>query len=164
MFLLHMLPSRPLHQVELPKVNAPTAFCEELESVLTETPVSEVQAFPFVTVSPYTSVRSAVSLMADRNIACLIVAEEGELRGIFTERDVLNKVADRMEDSLDRPLSEVMTAKPMYVFETDNSAAALCVMVAYGYRHVPVVNSEMQVVGVVSPQRMLSFLRRQWVK
>lgn len=134
--------------------------CEHLEVALAEMPVAEVQAYPFALVSPHLSIRSAVSLMADRKIACLIVVEDGELRGVFTERDVLNKVAEDWEQVSQQPVSDAMTERPVFVYENDSAAAALCVMAAMGYRHVPVVNDEKQVVGVVSPRRALHFVQQ----
>jgi CBS domain-containing protein len=134
--------------------------CENLEAALAEMPVAEVQTYPLALVSPELSVRSAVSLMADRKIACLIVVEDGELRGVFTERDVLNKVAENWEEVSQQPVGEVMTDRPVFVYENDSAAAALCVMAAMGYRHVPVVNEEKQVVGVVSPRRALHFVQQ----
>lgn len=162
MIELHILPDGPVPSAAPVVEYDENLYHEKLEAVLAETPVSEVQAYPFVTVSPHLTVRSAISLMVDRQIACLIVAEEGELRGIFTERDVLNKVAENAECTFQRPVSDVMSPHPMYLMASDSIAAALCVMTAYGYRHVPVLDADRHVVGVVSPQRVLSFLRRQW--
>ena len=138
----------------------PPQYRNALERLLAETPVSEVQSNPYASVSTQTTIRSAIALLADRQIACVVVVEHGELRGVFTERDVLNKVADRYLAICDRPVSEVMTAKPMYVYDTDTAASALCVMAAYGYRHVPVVNCEQQVQGVVSPRRIFGFVQQ----
>ena len=133
---------------------------ENLEIALAELPVAEVQTYPFVLVSPQVTVSSAVSLMANRKVGCLIVVEDGKLVGIFTERDVLNKVAEDWERMGETPVSDVMTARPIFVYENDSAAAALCVMAAMGFRHVPVVNDEMQVVGVVSPRRALNFVEQ----
>ncbi len=164
MIELHILPQNRKVPSEILIENDENIYHERLVAVLVETPISEVQAHPFVTVSPDLSVRRAISLMADRKIACLIVAEEGELRGIFTERDVLNKVAEHMESMSERPISDVMTPNPMYLLEGDSIAAAIRVMTDFGFRHVPVLDVSRQVIGIVSPQRVLSFLRQQWAQ
>ena len=62
------------------------------------------------------------------------------------------------------PIREFMTSSPIYVFNTDSSAAALSVMAATGYRHVPVVDLNHRIVGVVSPSRVTSFLERYFQK
>lgn len=139
----------------------PPVYGSDLEASLAETLVAQVQSHPFASVSPQTTIRSALSLLADRQIACVIVMEEGELRGVFTERDVLNKVANQYSEVCNRPVSEVMTTNPVFVFDTDTAAAALCVLAAFGYRHVPVINRERQVQGIVSPRRILSFVEQQ---
>ena len=89
-------------------------------------------------------------------------ADEGSLVGLFTERDVLNKVALEYEEVKDLPISELMTPNPIYVYTTDSSAAALSVMAATGYRHVPVVDLDEKLVGIIGPLRVTSFLQDRY--
>ena len=70
------------------------------------------------------------------------------------------RVALEHEAMRDRPVSEVMTANPVCVHESDSAAAALSVMAVSGYRHVPVVDLDDKIVGIVSPQRVTAFLRK----
>jgi CBS domain-containing protein len=86
--------------------------------------------------------------------------EGPRLVGLFSERDVLNKVAENFERTSTLPVSELMTKKIMSVEDSDPAGAALCLMAAFGYRHAPVLGSKGEVVGIVSPQRMLEFLQR----
>ena len=92
-------------------------------------------------------------------MACLLVEEDGKLLGLFTYREVLDKVALEA-DLLDRPVREVMTTHPVYVREDDPIAAALCVMALHGYRHVPILDADEEVLGIVSPQRVTKFLSK----
>jgi len=146
----------PLENFEPPKYGDP------LEAALMEQSIEELQSRPFTTVAPETPIGEAVQTLAELDIACLMVAEGSRLVGLFTERDVLDKVADRFEELKDRPVRDVMTAKPVVVYETDSPAAALCVMAANGYRHVPVLDVKENILGVVSPQRVTSFLQKQF--
>ena len=57
-----------------------------------------------------------------------------------------------------RPVSEVMTKEPVYVQESDSAAATLTVVAVSGYRHVPVVDAEEKIVGIVSPRRIAEYL------
>ena len=93
-----------------------------------------------------------------------MVQEDGKLVGVFTDRDVLDNVALELPQVADRPVKEVMTQHPVYVFDTDSAAAALCVMAVSGYRHVPVLNAQEQIVGIISPQRVTAFLKESFVK
>ena len=138
----------------------PKIYDDPLERALATEPVSAIQAQPFVTIPPQATVGEAMTKLVDLSIACLLVEEDGKLLGVFSERDALNKVALEYEQVKDRPIREFMTTSPIYVFNTDSSAAALSVMAATGYRHVPVVDLNHRIVGVVSPQRVTSFLER----
>ena len=138
----------------------PKSYDDPLERALATEPVSAIQAQPFVTIPPQTTVEEAMTKLVDLSIACLLVEEDGKLLGVFSERDALNKVALEYEQVKGRPIREFMTSSPIYVFNTDSSAAALSVMAATGYRHVPVVDLNHRIVGVVSPQRVASFLER----
>ena len=86
--------------------------------------------------------------------------KDGRLVGVVSDRDILNHVALEYDQVKDRPVSDVMSAETVYVYENDSSAAALCVMAVSGYRHVPVLNAQQAIVGIISPQRVTEFLQR----
>lgn len=135
----------------------PPTYNDELEKVIYESPSSEIQHEPFTTISPNETVAVALKKLADDHIACLLVEDEGQLVGLFTNREVLNKVALE-SDILDQPVSEVMTTEPVFVRDDDPVAATLCVMAVHGYRHVPILTSDSKIYGIVSPQRVTNFL------
>ena len=68
------------------------------------------------------------------------------------------KAALEYDKLKDVPVSTVMTDQPIYVYVNDTSAKALSVMAIAGYRHVPVVDEDLNVCGIVSPQRVTAFL------
>ena len=88
-----------------------------------------------------------------------MVEENGKLVGVFSDRDVLDKVALEFDAVKDRPVRELMTTNPVYVCETDTPAAALAVMAVSGFRHVPLVKLDETILGIISPQRVIKFLR-----
>jgi CBS domain-containing protein len=88
----------------------------------------------------------------------MIADDDDRLVGVFSDRDALVRVAERYDEVKDLPVSQVMTANPVFIRNTDSAAAALCVMAVSGYRHVPVVDIDGQIVGIVSPQRVTAFL------
>ena len=137
----------------------PPAYHDALEQALDERTVADIQSQPYSSVTPGTSVQAALEMLAQTHIACLLVEEEGKLVGVFSDRDFLKRAALEYDDVKDRPVREAMTADPIYVFESDSAAAALAVMAVSGYRHVPVVNHDHQLTGIVSPLRVLAFLK-----
>lgn len=140
----------------------PKTYADPLEEALAEEAVTAVKHEPCETIPPETTVKAAVARLAGLHIACLLVEKDGDLAGVFSDRDVLDKVALNYESLQDQPVSEVMTKNPVYVYETDSPAAALAVMVVVGRRHVPVLNVRNKLAGIVSPQRVTAFLQRHF--
>lgn len=136
----------------------PKQYAGPLERALATGSVSAIESRPFVTVPPTITVEEAMTKLVDLSIACLLVSENDRLVGIFTERDALNKVALEYEQLKHRPVAEFMTSNPVFVYSTDSPAAALAVMAAAGFRHVPVIDLNNCITGVISPQRVTAFL------
>lgn len=137
----------------------PPTYAGGLEQALAEEPVAAIQPRPFATVTPKTSVAEAVQKLASLHIGCLLVEEDNKLVGIFSDRDILDKVALESEQVTGLPVSKVMTTEPVYVYDTDRAGAVLNVMAVSGFRHVPVLSAEGDIVGIVSPQRVTNFLK-----
>ncbi len=95
------------------------------------------------------SVLEAARLMSDCHIGAVLVIEEGRLKGIFTERDVLSRVMVANQDPGKTSLSEVMTVNPRTAILKMSAVAALIVMRDSGFRHLPVVEGG-QVKGIIS--------------
>jgi CBS domain-containing protein len=137
----------------------PREYQDDLERALAEEPVTAIHAQPFITITADTPVHAALETLVGRDIASTLVVENDRLVGIFSDRDALDKVALEYDEVKDKPVREVMTKNPVVVRDTDSSAAALCVMAAAGYRHVPIVSEDEKVVGIVSPHRVAEFLQ-----
>ncbi|MEX0724722.1 MAG: CBS domain-containing protein [Planctomycetaceae bacterium] len=129
----------------------------DLERSITSHPIAVLAPVKPVTISPQMSVREAMREMTSRKIGCVVVAENGNLQGIFTERDILIKVTPDLS-RLDSPVSEFMTADPETVTTQDTIAYTLQCMNLGGYRHMPVVNENKQPIGVISIRDILRFL------
>jgi CBS domain-containing protein len=136
----------------------PKRYPEPLEAALATETVAAIEAEPFLTLPPTATVEEAMVKLVDVGVACVLIEEQGKLVGVFSERDALNKIALEYERVKHLPVSQFMTTSPIFVFDTDSAAAALSVMAATGYRHVPVVDLSHRIVGIVSPQRVTSFL------
>lgn len=137
----------------------PPTYDDPLEQALADESVTAIQTAPYASVSPETTVGEAMKKLVGDEIACLLVEEEGRLVGVFSDRDILNHIALEYAETKDRPVKDFMASDPVYVFNTDSASAALCVMAVSGYRHVPVVDLDHKLVGIISPQRVTRFLR-----
>nr|MEB3851030.1 CBS domain-containing protein [Desulfurococcales archaeon] len=80
----------------------------------------------------------------------------GRLLGIFTERDLVHHL--HRGGGLDDRLGETMTRNPVTVREDESLWKAVILMVEHGIRHLPVVDSQGRLVGVVSVRDALRAL------
>jgi CBS domain-containing protein len=110
-----------------------------------------------ICVPPETPVREVIDQMAEANVGCVLVECEGAIRGVFSERDLLNKVVGD-DARLTRPVSEFMTPSPTTVTKRDSIGYALQTMDLGGYRHLPIVNASQIAVGLLSTRDILRFL------
>jgi CBS domain-containing protein len=109
-----------------------------------------VQGQTLITLPPEASVRHAVEVMAQHAIgAILVVGDEGQLVGIFTERDVVTRVLAPRRDPADTPIRTVSTSHPHTLAPSSTARHALRLMHTGHFRHLPVVDKE-RVVGIVS--------------
>ena len=136
----------------------PAEYPSELHRALAEDTIAAIQFSPFIQVTAESSIHDALQALEESKSSSLLVVEGEKLVGIFTERDVLEKVADRLPQLSDKPVRDVMTSNPSVVYETDPVGTAVAAIAVAGHRHVPVLKIDGSVMGIVSPTRVLSFL------
>jgi FOG: CBS domain len=141
---------------DLRSLDIPSAK-DGLQQVLVETPLREVGLLPPNIVAPGDSVLEAVRLMQKTRHGSVLVVEDGKLVGIFTERDVLDRLAGEAVDLAELPVQVVMTPKPQYLGEDDALAFAVHRMAVGHYRHIPVLRDG-HPIGFVSIRGVLKFL------
>jgi CBS domain-containing protein len=100
-------------------------------------------------ISSGRSVRDAIALLAERRIGALPVIDDGVVRGVFSERDVIYALAADGAAALDKIVGEVMTAPAVTVAPKDAALGALSLMTRRRIRHLPVIE-EGRIVGLVS--------------
>jgi CBS domain-containing protein len=98
---------------------------------------------------PTATVRGAALAMRERHVGAVLVTTDGHLNGIFTERDMVNRVVADSRDPDQTTLADVMTANPDTIAPTTTAIDALRLMNDGGYRHLPIVENG-RVVGIVS--------------
>jgi CBS domain-containing protein len=97
-------------------------------------------------------------MLARRQAGVLVVDGAGKLIGIFTERDVLTRVAGRGRDAGQTRLGEVMTRDPDALGVGDRVAYAVHSMSVAGYRTVPLVDADRRPIGVVTVSDVIRWL------
>ncbi|MBF0569720.1 MAG: CBS domain-containing protein [Candidatus Omnitrophica bacterium] len=113
--------------------------------------VADIMSRVVLTTDSVQTVHAAVKKMAAQNVgAIVVVGAAGEVLGIFTERDLMNKVVAKGCDVATTSLKDVMTASPTVV-SPDDSIPMVCHLFKQGaFRHLPVVDQQKNLVGIVS--------------
>jgi len=98
---------------------------------------------------PGATVRNAARAMRERQVGAVLVTTNDRLNGIFTERDMVNRVVADGRDPDHTTLADVMTMNPDTIAPATTAIEALRLMDDGGYRHLPIVDRG-RVVGIVS--------------
>jgi CBS domain-containing protein len=113
---------------------------------------------PAVALGHQAPVRDAIAVMREKQLSCVLVVEHGQLVGVFTERDVVTKVAATPLDVDHVPLRDVMQPDPECLQLDDELVYALQQMLRGAYRHVPVVDEQRRPTALVSLQTIIEEL------
>ena len=100
-------------------------------------------------VTPNTFVYNALELMFEKNVSGVVVMENDELVGIFTERDYARKVILQGKASKETLISEIMTGDLITVSSNSSIDDCMRLMTNRFIRHLPVVD-EGKLVGIIS--------------
>jgi CBS domain-containing protein len=95
------------------------------------------------------TVLEAARFMMEHNIGALPVLRNGELTGIISERDIMNRVVATGRTPGHTAVSEVMTANPRAVSLDETLEDCLFMMHEFGFRHLPIIEGK-ELKGVVS--------------
>jgi CBS domain-containing protein len=101
-------------------------------------------------VGPDETVFSALETMAERNIGALLVLEDDNLIGILSERDYARKVKLLERGSKETRVSEIMTTEIRTVGSSSTVAECMELMTEYRIRHLPVLDDDGQLAGMIS--------------
>jgi CBS domain-containing protein len=142
---------------ELSQMYEDVGSATALSSDTFKMPIKGLRVRRPVMVSPERSIDEVVSMMRTKRIGCVLVTEGDSLTGIFTERDVLLKVAGKGGDG-SLKIREVMTPHPQAFQSGDSVAFVLNAMHVGGYRHIPVVNDQGMPVAVISMRDIVGFI------
>jgi CBS domain-containing protein len=120
----------------------------------------DVMQLDLATVGPAATVGEAAEVMSIRRVGSVLVLDpHGDLRGIFTERDIVRALAFE-HDAASHPVAQWMTSEPMTMEPDANDDDALRIMLDRGFRHLPVLDDG-RVVGMVSIRDLAHLIERE---
>lgn len=115
----------------------------------------KIASVPAAMVSPSATVFDAVQLMNGQKVGAVAVANDQVLAGIFTERDLMIRVVLQGKDPKKTPVGDVMTAECISAKQDMAMGEALQIMTEKHFRHLPVVDDNGKVLGLLSIRNLL---------
>ena len=109
------------------------------------------------TVSPDTLVEEAAQTMLDNEIGSVLVVDDGQLKGILTTTDFVDIVA-KSHPKAETAVSRYMTTDLVTASVQDPVQEVADRMITYGIHHVPVVDDEEGLIGMVTTTDLAAYL------
>lgn len=104
-----------------------------------------------------TTVYKALELMLEKGIGALLIIDDGNFVGIFTERDYARKLILKGKASKETPISEVMTRNPITVTPDTSIEDCMKIMSDKKFRHLPVMDNN-KLAGLISVGDVVKFI------
>ena len=127
-----------------------------LRQVLLQSVVRELALDPGMMLPLTATVAQAAEEMRAQSHGSALICDQGKLVGVFTERDLLRFLTTGRPMST--PITEVMTSDPRSVGLDDTLMHVIQLMDQGAYRRLPVVNSQLQPMGIVDVKVVVHFL------
>jgi CBS domain-containing protein len=116
----------------------------------------------FLGVAPGASAREVIGKLKEARLGCALVMDGKRLVGIFTERDLLNKLTGKDAVTGATSVKDLMSANPETLAESDSVATALNKMSMGRYRHIPVRKADGS-YSVTSIKHVLKYIAKaEW--
>jgi CBS domain-containing protein len=109
----------------------------------------EIMRTDVIDVEPAETLQAAAQAMKEGKISSVLVTEDGYLIGILTERDMVKAVAEGIDTEVTH-VRDYMTPTPVAVNPETSVEEGVQIMLERGFRHLPVVDGERELKGVVS--------------
>lgn len=123
----------------------------------TDKKIGEIISHVAITVTPETAIADAIAVMAKARISCVVVAEGNKPLGIFTERDIVREASQDFSFG-DRPISELMSSPVVTISDDLSILQAYDLMFTNHIRHHVVVDSDMNILGVLTQSDLINHL------
>ncbi len=117
--------------------------------------IADIMRPDLIEVAPEDTLGEVAARMTEVNVGAVVVKDFGRLIGILTERDMLKAMAARVHTSEAR-VRQWMTEEPITATADMDVDEAARLMLANGFRHLPVCDENGQVTGVVSLRRVVA--------
>ena len=134
-----------------------------IEEILRSESIRSMEIEPDEPTPSSARLRDVIGMMQKRRVAAVLIVDAGQVVGIFTERDVLNRIVGLALNE-DLPISEVMTRNPRTLSPGDRIADAVRLMTERGYRHIPLVDKDEEQTSMITARDIVEFIAEHYPK
>jgi len=128
-----------------------------------EIPIYQIALSKAIILKENDTLLSAVNLMQANKIgAVIIVNKKKELTGIITERDIILKGLAKNKNWQEIPVKNLMSPKPFSLHKEDPLVLAMHNMHIGGYRNIPILDSDGNIVNLITSQNVIKYLIDQF--
>ena len=132
----------------------------ELGQGLSETrTVGEIMSGEILAVDEGRPISESTELMMKKNSSAVVVTQEQRAKGIFTERDLLTRVINKLPDITETPVGKVMTAPLISMPRITHIGEVLAEMYRRDIRNMPIKGDNEDLLGIVSMPDVLRYAR-----
>ncbi len=128
-----------------------------IKDLLKENRVSIVAHLQCIQASPDAAIAEVLDRMRNNKSGYVVLTEQGKVAGIFTEVDVIRKILGQNVD-WKQPIRTVMTPNPIVLTRNDSVGTAIDLMGRERFYHIPLVDENKQLAGIISVRSVIKFL------
>ncbi|MFT5526982.1 MAG: CBS domain-containing protein, partial [Pirellulaceae bacterium] len=129
-------------------------------SIMSDT-IADLDPRTPLVVDQAATVRSVLNTLVENSVGTVLIAKDGVLVGIFSEKDALRRLNVDAAAHADEPISKFMTNSPETLESNASIAFAVHRMDQGGFRHVPIVSENGTPEGIISVRDILRFLNEK---
>lgn len=115
-----------------------------------------------LSITPETLISEACTILTEKRIGCVIaLSPEGKIAGILSERDIVNGITNTGQAILNKPAKEFMTKEVIVNHPEDSMASLMSIMSSKRFRHLPIVDDNEHLIGVISIGDIINFRMKE---
>ena len=130
---------------------------EKVKNALRDTIVTRINLVKHKDIGPDETLENVLTAMVKNRFGCVLVKEGKEVVGVFTERDVLTKIAGE-NHTLSTPIKEFMRTDVKTLPDSATLEEAVNLMNKHKFRRLPIVDSSGECIGILFGWQVVEFL------
>jgi CBS domain-containing protein len=147
----HIRPILKIFSTQLADNLAKKIHQQSVDASITAASILKSKDPTVLTITPETLISEACQILTEKRIGSVIALDpQGKIAGILSERDIVNGLANAGQPILNKPATEYMTHNVIVSHPDDSLATLMSVMITKRRRHLPVIDDNDHLVGVIS--------------